>query len=220
MKIEVPNTLEGIPLRNYQRLMEIENPTEEDTLSCLLDINIDVLRALKSSSVAQLSQHLKALFSRQHNLQRHFTLNGKEFGFIPNLDDASYGEIDDIEAFIVDWQISHKAMAVMFRPVTVKKKKKYLIEDYEPGKYDELMKDAPLSHVLGANVFFYRLTNDLGKAILNYMREEAAQATAKGISPSNGEDIQGYIRSLQETHYALMKPLESIFTQPLHTSPI
>ena len=46
----------------------------------------------------------------------------------------------------------HKAMAVLFRPITLKRKDKYLIEDYESAeKYD--LKCMPLDVVFGSLVF-------------------------------------------------------------------
>lgn len=208
MKIEVPNSLDQIPVKAYQELVKIEDPTEQDTVAVLLGIDREVLRNLKSSSVDKLSEHLKSLFKRQHNLKRHFELDGRPFGFIPSLDDATYGEIDDIEDNINDYETWHKAMAVMYRPVIKgpNKKKEYLIEEYIPGRYDELMKDAPLSAALGCHVFFWTLINELSNCILNYMEEEALSATSKGILPENGEDIQGYLLSLKEAFISLKMP--------------
>ena len=66
------------------------------------------------------------------------------------------------------WQLMHKAMGVLFRPITYKRKGKYLIEDYESSdKYD--MKNITLDIVLGSLVFFYDLKNELKKAILTYL---------------------------------------------------
>ena len=60
-----------------------------------------------------------------------------------------------------DWQTMHKAMSVLYRPVTFSKGHKYQIEDYEGIVNDEAMKQAPLDVVFSAMVFFYRLSNEL-----------------------------------------------------------
>lgn len=205
MRLEVVASLNDIPLKNWQSLMaskKDEEITEEQTIATLLGVDIDVLRRLKSSSVSKLSEHLKSLFNRQYNLTRIFNLDGKEFGFIPNLDQASYGEIQDIEDFISDPANMHRAMGVMYRPVTLSKgsgpKRKYRIEDYNPGKYDDIMKEAPLDVALGAQVFFCRLTADLVSSIPNYMREGMHLIKDSETFQKNGADIISSIRLLEE----------------------
>ena len=214
MKLEVLNSLDQIRVKDYQKVIKLEEPSEQDVITTLLGIDVAVLRALTSESVTKLSSHISSLFKRQHTLQRFFTLNGKEFGFIPSLDKATYGETDDIESFIASFDTMHKALAVMYRPVTLKKGKRdqYLIEDYEPGKYDELMKDAPLTVALGAQVFFYNLMNDLLNCIPNYMEEEALAAKSKGLLQENGEDIFASIHLLKATFSDMKKQVKKTFT--------
>ncbi len=201
MKIEVPNTLKGIPLKAYTTYLQIEEPKEQDILSVLLGINLDVMRRMESKSVTKLGEHLRNLLDRDHKLIRRFRMNGIEFGFIPSLDKATSGEIWDIEEMIGNVKTMHQAMAVLYRKVTYEKKstKQYTIEKYEPGKYDDMMRECPLDVVLGANVFFYTLMSDLLNAIPKYMKEEVAQHKNSGHSIENGEDIIGSIQSLAGT---------------------
>ena len=198
MKVEVPNTLGGIKLKAYQDYLQIEEPKEQDLLSVLLGIDMEVMRRMKSSSITKLGEHLRRLLDRDHKLIRRFKMNGIEFGFIPDLDNATSGEIWDIEESIGDSKTLHEAMAVLYRKVTYSnKKRQYTIEKYEPGKYNDMMKDAPLDVVLGANVFFYTLMSDLLHAIPKYMRAEVAQHKSNGHSIENGDAIIDSIRSLE-----------------------
>lgn len=202
MEIEVPKDLSQIKLKDYQKFLKLENPSKEDTISILLGVDKSLVRRLKSKSVAQLSNHLKSLFTRQFPLIRHFKLDGKEFGFIPDLDSATYGENSDIEDFISSYDTMHRAMGVMFRPVTFKKGRSYLIEPYQVGKYDELMKEAPVDAVLGANVFFWTLISDLLSVIPNYMTTQVAGAIQGNATlVENGEDIINSLR-LQAVEYS------------------
>ena len=104
--------------------------------------------------------HIVEIFKEDTPLQRDFTLTDPKgdsvtFGFIPKLDDISLGEFIDLDNYIGDWQQIHKAMAVLYRPITFQKGDLYLIEDYEGSdKYSEVMKDAPVNVALGAVVFF------------------------------------------------------------------
>jgi hypothetical protein len=70
-----------------------------------------------------------------------------------------------------------------------------LIEDYGgSAKYSEVMKQAPLSVVLGATVFFYNLTNALLKAIPNYLEEELKKESKDLLK--SGEITKKQLRSL------------------------
>ena len=74
-------------------------------------------------------------FEEETPLIRKFTMTGTDgasidFGFIPDLENMTFGEYVDLDNFITDWQSMHKAMAVLYRPITFEKNDKYLIEEY------------------------------------------------------------------------------------------
>jgi hypothetical protein len=225
MRLEVFATLSDVPLKNWQRLMEMQKPDEEgnptpvseiETISSLLDVSMDTLRRVEASSIEKLSAHIKTLFDRQYNLIRFFHLDGKEFGFIPNLDQATWGEASDIEDYISNPETFHKAMAVMFRPVTLSRgrggNRKYQIEEYQPGKYDAMMLDAPLDVALGAQVFFCRLTADLVASTQNYMKQELPEMISKGFLAENGEGIINSILWLEEISKKWRLQADRIYT--------
>ena len=134
MKIEVPGSTAHIYLEGFQELDKYEKPDKVQTISSLLGYDTAFIRTWKSRSVDQVYNIISELFSRKHGLVRRFKLGNVEFGFIPNLDDASYGEVDDIRNTISKIETWHKAMAVLYRPVVQSKGEKYMIEKYEPGK--------------------------------------------------------------------------------------
>lgn len=202
-----PETINDIPLKNYQEFTIIEEPSDDDYITCLLGITKEQLNKFKYSQIETITNHLNDIFSDTPKFQPTFKLNGVLYGFIPNLDDITYGENKDLTSYINDYKTMHKAMAVAYRPVTQKQGSKYRIEEYEGShKYSDVMKDAPLGVVLGMVVFFYNLTNDLLKAIPNYLQRVATQEMKAGnLSEENGEVIAKYIRSLKETLGGLTK---------------
>ena len=145
-------------------------------------------------------RNINNLFEQEQKHSLRFNLNGLEFGFIPNLDEITYGENKDVTAYLNDWQKMHKAMAVLYRPIINKFGKKYLIEEYEGShKHSELMKSMPLGVVMGSLVFFCNLTNELLKAIPSLLEKEMQkEQTTKVILQENGEAIRNYIQSLKE----------------------
>ena len=207
IEVSIPSTLKEVQLKDYQDFLLIENPSNDDLLKCILNINTKELGNIKDKDVDYLINHINKLFDQEHKFIPTFNLNGVAYGFIPNLDEITYGENKDVTSYINEWGNMHKAMAVLFRPIKQKQGHKYLIEEYEGShKYSEVMKQMPLSVVLGAMVFFYNLTNELLNYIPNYLEKELAKEQTIGqISQENGEAIQNYIHLLKETLQDLKK---------------
>jgi len=199
--ISVPISLKYIKLGNYQKFLQIENPSTEDLIKCLLEVSSPDLARMKASDVDHIAAELNELFEVDHQFVNQFELYGKRFGFIPKLDDITYGENKDITNYINDWGNMHKAMAVLFRPIEKKLSNQYIIEDYEGSHvYSDVMKDMPLSVVLGSMVFFYNLTNELLNYIPNYLQKQIKKEQMTGAdSLENGEVILNSILLLKET---------------------
>ena len=214
IEVSIPSTLKEVKLKDYQDFLLIENPSNDDLLKCILNINTKQLGKIKDKDVDYLINHINKLFKQEHKYIPTFNLNGVTYGFIPNLDEITYGENKDVTSYINEWGNMHKAMAVLFRPLKQKQGHKYLIEEYEGShKYSEVMKQMPLSVVLGAMVFFYNLTNELLNYIPSYLEKELIKEQTKGqISQENGEVIQNYIHLLKETLRDLKKLQSFPFT--------
>ena len=207
LEVSIPSSLKEVKLKDYQEFLLIEEPTNDDLLKCILNINTKELGKVKDKDVDYLTQHINKLFDKEHEFVPTFKINDVLYGFIPNLDDITYGENKDVTSYINEWGNMHKAMAVLFRPIKQKQGHKYLIEEYEGShKHSEAMKQMPLNAALGAMVFFYNLTNALLKSIPNYLEKELTKEQTKGVvSQENGVLIQSYILSLRGTLQDLKK---------------
>jgi len=201
VEINIPESLNDITLEQYQRFLSIEQPTNEDLLSCFLNINLEAINKINASKFDEYVATINGLFDVKQEHQLRFVLNGVEFGFIPNLDVISYGENKDITTYVNDWQSMNKAMAVLYRPIKQQQGKKYLIEEYDgSSKYSEFMKQMPLGIVMGSMLFFWHLTNELLNCIPNYLEKEMEKQTKIGlISAENGEAIRNLTASLKVT---------------------
>jgi hypothetical protein len=219
--IEVPKELSAIPLREYQKYLKVmdDNKDAEDTefinlkvLEIFCGINLKEAYNLPLAEFSFIINHIVTLFKEETPLQRDFTLtdpNGDTitFGFIPKLDDITLGEFVDLDNYIGDWQQIHKAMSVLYRPVTFRKGELYLIEDYEGAdKYSEIMKDAPVNVALGSVVFFYRLGNVLSNYLADSLTKKMMEdkETIKDLE-QNGDGINQYMQSLKEISQNLKK---------------
>tara|TARA_R100001377_G_scaffold4680_1_gene2656 strand:+ start:1517 stop:2176 length:660 start_codon:yes stop_codon:yes gene_type:complete len=217
VKIPVPNTLRDIPLHKYQSLITKENPTDEDSIVCLLDIQRGHVKHIKQADYEFLVEASKKMFDVETPLIKNFTLNGITYGFIPNLDEITYGENKDITKYLSEWGNMHKAMAVLYRPITKKIGEKYLIEPYEGSHfYSDQLKEMPLDIALGASVFFYRLIRDLLSCIQSYLEKNKQELEKNRDSQTNyqtsetdlqsaGEAMQSYILLLKEILQSLKR---------------
>ena len=207
VEVTVPDSLNQVKLKGYQELLLKEKPTDDDMLKCILNINTKELGKIKDLDVNKLLEIINDLFKKDRKFIPQFKMKGVLYGFVPNLDEITYGENKDITAYISDWGNVHKAMAVLFRPITQKQGSKYLIEEYEGShKFSELMKSMPLDVALGAMVFFWNLTNALLNSIPNYLETELQKEQMLGaVSLESGEAIANYIVSLKETLQDLQK---------------
>ena len=212
VEINVPDSLNEITLEQYQRFEKLnikENQGSTFLLQKMVEIfcNLDLkdVAEIKYKSVQEIVVHLNSIFDSKHNLIPTFNLRGVEYGFIPVLDDMTLGEYVDLDENLGDWKSMHKAMSVLYRPITFKKGHKYNIEPYKG--VNDIMKDAPLDVVFAAMVFFWNLNNELVQTILNYLPKEMEKLTIqqKERLEASGVGINQSMVLLKEMLPSLMK---------------
>ena len=235
LEINVPSSLSEIPLKHYQEFLKIQADSNDEEFVAQKMIEIfcgislkDVVK-MKLTSLNELIAHFTKLFSEKPKFQNRFKIisdDGElEFGFIPELEQISFGEYVDLESHLTNWESYHKAMAVMYRPIIKTRKDKYDVLPYEPNKdFQELMKFAPLDVVIASSVFFWNLGNELLQATLSYLENEMKKnknlttTFQKQLNLQNdGDGINQYMESLKETLQGSMKlPVTNL----LNVSPI
>ena len=153
-----------------------------------------VARGMRATDIAEICEMLNNMFDTEHQLVNRFKLNGVNYGFIPELDDMSFGEYMDLDTFIGDNDNLHRAANVLFRPIEFKRGDRYTIKEYDSNT-SELAKDFPLDVVLGAIVFFYRLGKDLSVVMLSSLDKKNEKDLAQYLISQPNMD--GSIRSMQ-----------------------
>ena len=219
VEINVPDSLNEITLAQYQRFEKLnieENQGSTFLLQKMVEIfcNLDLkdVAEIKYKSVQEIAVHLNTVFDTKHSLIPTFNLRGVEYGFIPVLDDMTLGEYVDLDENLGDWQSMHKAMSVLYRPITFKKGHKYTIEKYKG--MNDIMKEAPLDVVFSAMVFFWNLNNELITTILNYLQKEVDNLTTqqKERLEASGVGINQSMESLKGMLPSLIKLPNSTYT--------
>ena len=216
-EIVIPTSLSEIPLKSYQEFMKVvEKSNDQEFIGqktveifCGLQMK-DVVR-VKWNDIRDLTVHLNNIFKEKPKFQATFKIKGVEFGFIPNLEDMTFGEYIDLESNISSVETFHKAMAVMYRPITKKVKDRHEIFEYTgTDEFSEVMKYAPLNVVLGATVFFSTLGSDLVQHTLTSLETEIKKnpkimtlAKERNLINDGDGTIQS-MRFLRETLQSLM----------------
>ena len=179
VEIQIPSSLSEITLEQYQKFTKINTDENQDssflmhkTVELFCNLNLQDIAKIKFIYVQEILNDINNLFEPKQDLIPTFNLNGIEYGLIPVLDDMTLGEYIDLDETFTDWDTMHKAMAVLFRPVSFKKGDRYQIEDYEGLDKAELMKQMPLDVVMGCMFFFWSLNEELLKTTLNYLSQE------------------------------------------------
>jgi hypothetical protein len=178
LEISIPTELKEIKLSQYQAFLKIAKDNDDmeflnqKMVQTFCNIDLKDVAEIKFKDVLEITASLGNMFNVQsHKFINRFKLGGVEFGFIPDLEEMTFGEYTDLDSYIGDWENMHKAMAVLYRPITNKGiNNTYEIEKYNGSiTYSDVMKHAPLDVVFGANVFFYNLGNDLLKSTMTYL---------------------------------------------------
>ena len=174
MKVTTPDTLKDITLQQYQKWLTVSESNEDDNflkqkmveIFCNIPLK-DVLN-IKASDIDLLIEDINKVFKQEADFIDKFNYNGVTYGFIPKLDDMSFGEYIDLDTYLPDWKQMHKAMSILYRPIKAEVKNKYLIEDYQGADYYDL-RNIKLDVVFGALVFFWNLKKELLNLIPNYL---------------------------------------------------
>ena len=216
LEISIPTELNEIKLSQYQAFLKIaKDNTDEEFLhqkmvQTFCGIDLKEVAEIRYKEVIEITESLGKMFDiKNHKFINRFKMGGVEFGFIPNLDDMTFGEYTDLDTYINDWEQMHKAMAVLYRPI----KKNGLNGTYDIEKYNgsitysDVMKHAPLDVVFGANVFFYTLGNELLKSTMTYLEnsKEMKDILQQHNSEKDGDGIVQSMLLLKETLQTLIE---------------
>jgi hypothetical protein len=206
VNLRIPTTLNDVTLKQYQEFSKLESKLDETNdatiqlkiVEIFCNVPEIVVRNMKATDIAEVCEIINGMFDVQHQLINRFTLNGIEYGFIPELDDMSFGEYMDLDTFIGDNDNLHRALNVLFRPIEHKRGNRYKIKDYDPDTSEEA-KEFPLDVVLGAIIFFYNLGKDLSTVMLNSLGKKNEKALAQHLlSQQNGDGLTHSMESLTE----------------------
>ena len=218
LEVNVPSKLSEIPLHNYQKFLKIVDKNIDDPnadrfvamkmLEIFCDIPAKYIYDYKIKDITKVTDVLTKMFEERPQLVKTFKIGDTEFGFIPNLEEMTFGEYIDLDTYIGDWDNIQKAMGVLYRPITAKIKDRYQIQKYQGDNYEDAMLNTPMDAVLSSVVFFYDLGIDLRNGIMDYLTEPEKEVYRQYLtSIGSGVGTMPYIYSVTETLQRLNRSL-------------
>jgi len=202
VKLSIPTSLNEITLGQYQEFAKLDITKELEVQSKMIEIfckvPVEVVRSMKAKDITDICTIINNMFDVEHQMLNRFDLNGVKYGFIPDLENMSFGEYVDLDTFIGDNDNLHRAMNVLYRPIDLLQGQRYTLKEYDPDINEEA-KNYPLDACFGAMVFFYDLGKDLSTVILNSSSKQNEQNLAQYLgSLQNGDGTIPSMQSLTE----------------------
>ena len=202
VKLSIPTSLNEITLGQYQEFAKLDITKELEVQSKMIEIfckvPVEVVRSMKAKDITDICTIINNMFDVEHQMLNRFDLNGVKYGFIPDLENMSFGEYVDLDTFIGDNDNLHRAMNVLYRPIDLLQGQRYTLKEYDPDINEEA-KNYPLDACFGAMVFFYDLGKDLSTVILNSSSKQNEQNLAQYLgSLQNGDGTIPSMQSLAE----------------------
>ncbi len=200
----VPEDLNEITLGQYQKYLKVQEDNEDETfisqkmIEIFCNVELKYVMKMKWSDVQEITRTLIEMFDKKDKFTKIFTLDNVQYGFIPNLDEISFGEFVDLDSYLQDWQEMHNAMNVLYRPIDIQVRGKYNIKEYD-GKQSDTLKDMPLSIALGAVFFLLNLGKELSQVMMDYLQRGVLKedsALKEGLL-KNGVGIHHFTKQLK-----------------------
>lgn len=210
--ITAPKSWRGITLRQYlawqRALRDYPEAGEETiTLAYLCGLPPEHIHSIPANTLSDLRNGLSFLGDTNIPLQKIIQLEGKEWGFEPNLSQMAYGAYLDLTK-TGEWNLDDKwsdKMNILYRPVTKRAGSLYEIQPYGKEYPKPDWNEVTMDIHWGAYTFFFTICRDLLKDTLKSMKEGETLALIKSALEKNGEDIQAFMKSLEGTQLALSR---------------
>ena len=210
-KTKVFNLVESwkdVTLESWAELIKLEDATRtkeaEETIAALSDIPKKLIRELGIQDVALiLSKIAEFQATKDSSLYKIIEIEGKKYGFHPDLNAITLGEYADLEDMLVKGLHDYlpEMMAILYRPVIEEGDNGvYTIESYD-GDLSiraEKMKLMNADQVQNALVFFYRLGRGLcGTLELSMMErlKETKMQLPQNLLPKSGHGSESFTGS-------------------------
>jgi hypothetical protein len=199
MRIKLPEHSADITLLQYQKYYDLlqregldDYQHNQRKIQIFTGIKPNEYTLIKQTDIEDMLKQIDTALETPFEFVNTFTIEGLEFGFIPNLDKITGGEYFDLNKYGSDVETLHNLMAILFRPIKDKDGLgNYTILPYNgTEQWAELMKLTPMNVVNGALFFFVNLRKELLSYTLRFMEEEQARENKQASTLKSGDGMQ------------------------------
>ena len=205
LDVRVPDNLSEITLEQYQTYLKVQDGDNDDMfiaqkmIEIFCNVELKYVTKMRWRDVQEITNTLSTMFDAESKFKNRFSLDQVEYGFIPNLDEITFGEFVDLDTYLQDWQQMDKAMSVLYRPIDISVRGRYNIKEYD-GKVNEHIKQMPLSVALGAVFFLLNLGQELSVVMMDYLDKGILKdhSQVKEGLMQNGIGIHHFTKQVKE----------------------
>jgi len=196
--LNIPTSWDDITIGQFQEYTRRVGDSADNThkveqaliVLCGIDeADVQRLTAKDMMRIMTLLQFIDSEPADETGLVQQMEIAGVEVGFIPNWTQLTLGEYVDLESYCVGGDMVmnlHKAVALMYRPITMQALHQYEIAPYNPNPLvQESMKQVPMSVAVSAVVFFY----NIGKAFAKDLQSSSRRP--KGLTGPTHSGLNG-----------------------------
>ena len=177
---------EKMTISQYQQIQSKQDIMGVDKslfiISVLSGCPISTLRKINTAVAARIFSYANELFMGEDTkFQQTFEFGGKNYGFIPNINNISLGEYIDLDHFITDGVVKnlHNIVAILYRPLkygqNVMGKYVWDIEEYSMDDFStraEMFKNLEVEKAFSASNFFFHLGMESIRHMKDSLMEE------------------------------------------------
>ena len=205
LDVRVPDNLSEITLEQYQTYLKVQEGDNDDMfiaqkmIEIFCNVELKYVTKMRWRDVQEITNTLSTMFDADSKFKNRFSLDQVEYGFIPNLDEITFGEFVDLDTYLQDWHQMDKAMSVLYRPIDISVRGRYNIKEYD-GKVNEHIKQMPLSVALGAVFFLLNLGQELSVVMMDYLDKGILKdhSQVKEGLMQNGIGIHHFTKQVKE----------------------
>ncbi len=194
-KLTFPTSYDEITLQQYQEISALEDKYDSDIHRVMAAIRIltkadeKQLMQISSKDVPRIEKVLAWLKTppEKTEVRDRFTMDGVEYGLVPDMDNLTVGEFADLENQCEEADKNmHEILAILYRPVVRTVSNWYEIEPYRPSvEKGKAMLNAPFGVAVSLMVFFSVIERELVMSSPQY-----SQVQAQVLSQLNGDGIK------------------------------
>ena len=185
VKFSIAANAKAVTLAKY---IDYQNALDKmERVRVITGKSMDNIRLMQSHVIDEIIIRFEAAIKiGVSEIERKVRVGAIELGFVPNLNELTFGEYIDLDTQCgsvykdgkINGTAAHKMMCILYRPVKAKFGKYYDIEPYNPNakrKYEDEVLKLTLDHVLNVLLFFSSLEIELYNSSLDYLAKEITE---------------------------------------------